>query len=168
MRNFIIISGILFLLGGCSEESRVASLFKEQYGVGHEHEKVTGVYVYPTKKKHRYKIEYATEWPTYTVFCQPESVHIIPVGTTKDLAGNYNSVEVECKCVRTHCCQECEPPLYYTSPDGRHFCQKYREKYLLEHGHVCAHPCKGHVIKAGSTTDVARAYLGPDGKLYIE
>ncbi len=161
-----LVFSVLFVLCGCSEESRVASQFKEQYGNGDGHEKVTGVYVYPTKKDHRYKIEFATEWPSYTKFCQPVPKRIIPVGVKKALYGEDNSIAVTCNCSRGHYCPSEVGDIPSLSGCGEYF--PYKEESLLKNGHTCGHPCKGHAVYAGTTTKSVYAYMGPDGKLYIE
>lgn len=161
MKQGLLFMIVICIACGCSEKSRVASQFKEQYGNGDGYEKVTGVYVYPTKKEHHYRIEYSTEWAGHTEHCTP--------GRFRHSQGyGRDDLILNCKCPREHreIVAGCEQ--IHNVVEGTYSYPEHAGKRIKDRGHRCESPCPGHHIDAGSETQSVSAYFGPDGKLYVD
>lgn len=157
--RIVVCVAILITLCGCSEKSRVASQFRKMYEED-SYEKVTGVYVYPLKKEHHYKIEFSVEWPARTVYCTPRNFYY-EVGCHK-----YDTIE--CNCTDEHSSIIRGFEMTYDHDLGLGFYDKRVIDRLKKCKHDCKTPCGGHYIEAGAEVRSILSYLGPDGKLYIQ
>lgn len=146
-----VVQSVLFLmmLSGCwiTEKGHVKSLFKDYWKAYDPKSKLTGIYVYETKKPHVFDVEYTYSWEEHVVYCRPEKKSL------------YDG-EVLCLCPKSH------RTLEWEHADGAIVgcCEVDNHRFRFQ----CAEKCKGHLIENGSAKEKKRVSLGPDGKLYDE
>ena len=178
MCRFFVIALFVFLYyrldGAWFEKTRVASQFKDQYMAMYEHCKVTGVYVYPKKKEHHYRIEVSSKWDEWTSYCSAEPAKITKCIKAENLktylqeGDKCTEYSVKCQCPRGH--RDAQKGDFYLPQID----SLGRERLLgdvddlAKKGHRCAERCLGHRVDAGSANECVSGYFGPDGKLEVD
>ena len=162
--------------GAWFEKTRVASQFKDQYMERYEHCKVTGVYVYPKKKEHHYRIEVSSKWDEWTSYCSAETARLTRhVKSEAKSDYTYWETPKEVVTVKCQCPKEHRKILRGDSSLTILGYSAYAavsldadEDELTRAGHRCTERCPGHRVDAGSANECVSGYFGPDGKLEVD